>query len=126
MAFMEPQITRRLAWYQIGGPAAGLEYVPTYVMDAPARTAIEAWIAATPDTPGERDRVARDLPAALAPYCENRRAWSVAVIDGYGVRRSAPGYLDCTPWDVYTDRADAERAYQDLIAEDDAEDDGEN
>ena len=35
----------------------------------------------------------------LLPYCEHPRIAGVERKSGWYVRLSAPGYLDCTPWD---------------------------
>lgn len=37
----------------------------------------------------------------LQPFIEGNEIYSVNVVDGYGARLSAPGYLDCTEWVVF-------------------------
>ena len=49
----------------------------------------------------------------LSDYTENHEAYSAELVHGYGVRSSAPEYLDCTPWAVYTNKREAMRAYRD-------------
>ncbi len=44
---------------------------------------------------------AGDILADLAP------GDSVKIIEGYGARLSAPGYMDCTEWTVFDTRAQA-------------------
>ena len=39
------------------------------------------------------------------------------IIKGYGVRESAPGYLDCTEWEVYATLAEAEARADEIDAE---------
>ena len=49
------------------------------------------------------------VPASECPTFPKDNVTIEEVI-GYGVRESAPGYLDCTDWEVFTDLADAEAA----------------
>ena len=44
---------------------------------------------------------ARDILADLAP------GDSVTIIQGFGARMSAPGYMDCTEWTVFETRVEA-------------------
>lgn len=39
--------------------------------------------------------------AKLKDYLEGDRIQSFEVVEGYGARMSAPGYLDCTEWTVF-------------------------
>ena len=39
------------------------------------------------------------------------------IVKGYGVRLSAPGYLDCTDWDVYPTLEQAKQSALELDAE---------
>jgi hypothetical protein len=53
---------------------------------------------------------------------------AVSVEWGYGVRLSAPGYMDCTEWEVFYSLPAARARFDELVAEcaeDDAEDDAE-
>lgn len=43
---------------------------------------------------------------------------SIGITAGFGVRRSAPGYLDCTDWEVFGDEGDAEAALYEMHDED--------
>lgn len=45
--------------------------------------------------------------------------YSVRVIDGYGARMSAPGYLDCTEWTVFDTEEDANNYLDEYYGEDD-------
>ena len=38
-------------------------------------------------------------------------------VTGYGVRESAPGYLDCTEWEVFSTLAEAEQMAANIDAE---------
>jgi uncharacterized protein (UPF0297 family) len=51
-------------------------------------------------------------------YCENaNEVYSVRKIKGYGVRLSAAGYMDCTDWEVYTNKREAMRRARELDRE---------
>lgn len=94
MPFMEAEITDRLRWIEVDGPM-GTECIPEWLTgDLPADET-------------ERNRI-------LSEYTENREYWTVTRIVGYGVRLSAPGYLDCTPWEVYTLIREATTRYNEL------------
>lgn len=43
--------------------------------------------------------------------------WAAATVKGYGVRASAPGYMDCTDWEVYDNESDAYDRFCELDAE---------
>ncbi len=100
MAFMQLEMTGKVAWYEVDGPY-GTEFVPE-----DACGPIDLSTAPELDAEGYRQ-----LPIGLADYCENRRTYdrpdAVRRILGYGVRWSAPGYLDCTDWTVFARKADA-------------------
>ena len=98
MAFMDAQMTGKEFWYAVDGPM-GTEFVPEdltgYLDLNTLRRVREGSVDGTP----------------LAGYCENRRPWTIERVYGYGVRSSAPGYMDCTPWTVYHAKRDAVKAY---------------
>lgn len=96
MGFMEAQLTDKEWWYEVDGPN-GREFIPESVT---GRVDLSAGF----DSGSE-------VPASLRDYCENRTAYSIGRVFGYGVRSSAPGYMDCTPWSVYTSKRDATKAY---------------
>ena len=53
----------------------------------------------------------------IQPYTEGEpQEWEN--ITGYGARLSAPGYLDCTPWEVF----ESEQEALDYLAENDPQD----
>jgi hypothetical protein len=66
----------------------------------------------------ERSNTFIDVPATLQPYVENTSAWSIRKVTGWGARFSAPGYLDCTPWCVFT----SEKAAKEWLDEQDDDD----
>lgn len=103
MSFMEVEITEKQNWYEVDGPA-GTEYIP---FDLARVCNLKAWNkSGNPEVPNE-----------LHAYCENTRAWEIKVISGYGVRLSAPGYMDCTEWAVFETLEEAEEHASELDEE---------
>ncbi len=102
MAFMEAEMTDKQPWYEVDGPY-GTEWVPE-------------WLVGKVDLPAayeHRPDGYRVLPTALVPFCENDRVYNrpdaLRRVIGYGVRWSAPGYMDSTGWTVFTNNRAAER-----------------
>ena len=99
--FMQPQMTEQQWWWCFDCPDRGKTWVPYEDFT--------------------KDQM-HDMFSAVAG--------TLHLTAGYGVRLSAPGYLDCTPWDVYDDKEDAEAALSEYVAEyeddEDDEDDGES
>ena len=91
MAFMEPQITSKEPWYRVE-TTAGTWWVPADLVGS-VRSASD-----------------------LRDYVEGEpQEWSP--VKGYGVRLSAPGYMDATEWEVYTNKREAEARYRELEEE---------
>ena len=90
MSFMEPEIVFG-QWVEIEGEI-GTEFI-----DADLIGDIEPYQG--PSIP---------VPEAIADYCENRTVTEVKIVDGFGARFSAPGYLDRTEWAVFQTEAEAE------------------
>ena len=84
MAFMVAEMTSLQDWYELYTDA-GIWFVPVWVVDTDN----------------------------LLDYTEGSKLYSSEIISGYGVRSSAPGYLDCTEWSVYEGLAEALAAYED-------------
>lgn len=99
MAFLERQVLHG-KWVEVDG-LLGTEY-------------IEAGLVGQVDEYHGTQPVA--LPARLQQFCENTTAWSIHVVEGYGARMAAFGYLDSTPWSFFTSRQEAE-AYLDGLEE---------
>ena len=89
-SFMQPQMTDQQWWFYYETRSEGTTWVPAELFS----------------------------PDSLAKELGDDLVGSIGVTAGYGVRRSAPGYLDCTPWDVYDDEDDAQAAFDELVAED--------
>jgi hypothetical protein len=101
MPFMEPEIVFG-RWIEVDGNV-GTEFI-----DADLVGDIE---------PYQGPAIA--IPEPLATYCENRTATEIKVVQGYGARFSAPGYLDHTDWCVF----ETEKEAQDYLDEQTEDDD---
>ena len=92
---MQPQMTEQQWWFYYETKCEGSIWVPAELFS----------------------------PETLAKELGDDLVGSIGVTAGYGVRRSAPGYLDCTEWEVYDDEDDAQAAFDELVAEDEDEED---
>jgi hypothetical protein len=107
--FMQKQITRKQNWLRVE-TAQGTEFIDSASLclfvrnsDCPSQ----------PLTEDERSSTIKKIQ----PYTEGTpQSWEN--IQGYGARLSAPGYLDCTPWDVFDTAEEAEKYLQDTYGED--------
>jgi len=93
MAFMQPQITKDV-WLCVDGPC-GTEWLASMLWD---REYVENLL-------DHEDH--NGLYGYLADYLENNRIDSVEVVEGYGARLSAPGYMDRTEWTVFDTEKEA-------------------
>lgn len=101
MGFMQRQITRKCSWYQVE-TSQGTEFV-------------------------DADLVGKQEPAdsdGLVDYCEGIPV-SWELIQGYGARLSAPGYMDCTEWSVFDTQEEAEKYLDETYPEDEETDEEE-
>jgi len=104
MGFMESQITNKMEWLVVDGN--GIEYLPEDIVDTNRiRKLLKIEDAEAKDLviehiiwPMIKDYVRVHDIAAIE---------SIDVIRGYGVRLSAPGYMDCTEWEVYASKREA-------------------
>lgn len=69
-------------------------------------------------------KTTRPTKKELEPYLEGKLE-SVSVLDGYGARLSAPGYLDCTEWLVFDTKEEAKAHLIQMYTDDDCEEDNE-
>jgi hypothetical protein len=111
MAFMEPQIEHN-NWFEVETDN-GTEFVPVDLIDV--RGSIDIGETLDPTEHG-------DIIAALHDYCEGRPQ-SVKLIEGFGARLSAPGYLDCTPWCVFATEEEAQEYIKEELGADEEPDD---
>lgn len=113
---MEAQITPKQEWIRLDYD--GIDYIPDDLVDTARVRSIMAieddearvlsyWAIVWPML---RDH-AGEQRFSIERYHADDESWipSTEVITGYGVRLSAPGYLDCTDWEVYTNKAEAIR-----------------
>ena len=105
MAFMEPEMTIKLDWLELD-TNYGLTWLPADVPNCSLEDALAC-------LDNEDEATIREL----LQYTEGTELHEIRVLRGYGVRLSAPGYLDCTHWDVFTNKREAERAYRELERE---------
>lgn len=118
MSHMQAQMTKKLEWLEVDGPM-GTEWVMLEdVGTERARRLLNALKRGGRGLPRGRLRFASfahptDDPTLsnLGDYFENREIWDANIVKGYGVRSSAPGYMDATPYSVYTSLREAQRAY---------------
>lgn len=107
--FMEWQITRKQRWLKVE-TTQGINFVNVY--DTGLDLANSDALA---------DGVTEDNSADVQAYCEGEvQSWEN--IEGYGARLSAPGYLDCTEWDVFETEQEAEEYLKENYPEDEDED----
>ena len=121
MAFMEPQMTGLAPWIRVDGPMGG-DHIPA---DVPFTTAQWPKIREQIELADDLDDIEPDVIDEILKYTENRELWEVDVVDGYGVRLSAPGYMDATDWEVFRSKSAAEKRLQELedeIAEEEGDD----
>ena len=120
--FMKPQIEFG-EWLEVDG-ACGIEAVPADLVYVPK------WM--IPDLDYETDCIEEDSDLrnvldALEDFIESNLddVTSIQLIEGYGARLSAPGYMDATAWTVFKTREEAEeflREEYDDVEEEETED----
>ena len=68
----------------------------------------------------EPDSKLRPLLNDLEDYVEADRTeiYELTLVEGWGGRMSAPGYLDCTEWTVLPEREDVEAVLEDMYGGD--------
>jgi hypothetical protein len=94
MAFMQPQITDKAVWLQGEAKDGGTYYAPFDQCSV------------------------NQFKTDVLGYSEEDE-YNVEVVTGYGVRLSAPGFMDCTDWEVFTKHDYALERYNELKAEGD-------
>lgn len=117
MSFMEAQMTKKIEWVEVDGDN-GFDWIPFDILTKTEAAAVRAlW--ASPrfgmgrTIVGIHPRYAAFQAAweAVSKYTESRKVYAINIVKGYGVRSSAPGYMDATPWSVYTSLKNAKRAF---------------
>ncbi|MFZ1074781.1 MAG: hypothetical protein WAN50_00175 [Minisyncoccia bacterium] len=110
---METQVTGRESWVEVD-TTQGIEFIrvaDTSLFVRDSETQVQ------PLTDTERDAYAKQIQAFCTGIVQS---WKT--IRGYGVRQSAPGYLDCTDWTVYDTLDEANEAANEDSDEDEDED----
>jgi hypothetical protein len=103
MAFMQKQIIKDL-WVEIDG-GIGVVAIPASLVAWPEGLPAEAvrdgahWKCPTSQSSQSDIDLWEQLSEAVSDfYGSSLRVWSIEIISGFGVRLSAPGYMDCTDW----------------------------
>lgn len=99
MPYMVPQITKD-KWIEVDGPM-GTEFIP---LDVWAQQEIDKIIAEIAN-----EKYENAFSTWLKDYCENSEAWSLSLVEGFGARLSAPGYMDKTEWSVFNTELEARK-----------------
>ena len=101
--FMRAELTKRQDWYEVDGAEGGTWIPASDVGDLGLR---DGETVNYDDNPTEMIVVA----SALRDYVGGE-IWTVTLSSGFGVRSSAPGYMDRTDWCVYETEREAIAAY---------------
>lgn len=96
MGFMQKQITAKQKWYRVE-TSQGTQTVPMELIG-----------------PEPADSLAFD--SYVEGGYESVESWEL--VEGYGARLSAPGYLDCTEWTVFDTVAEAEKYLEEMYGDD--------
>jgi hypothetical protein len=110
MAFMEAQVTDRQYWLEVETDN-GSYYLPDDLFDSGM---VREWERI--DNDSLRESAFEAIKAHIGDYveCGEKDIRSVEMHYGYGVRLSAPGYMDCTDWEFYANRRLAERRAREM------------
>ena len=85
---------------------AELTLCPLTLWDKARSDSIRDVLAIDAETPIE------SLLPYVRDYIESSSVTSIEIVKGYGVRSCRTGYLDCTPWEVFTTKREALAAYR--------------
>jgi hypothetical protein len=101
MAFMKPVVTEKQEWAEVE-TNSGTWWVPFDILSK-----------------HEAESARRGDFEPLLQYTEGTRAYNAQsrIKKGYGVRLSAPGYMDVTDWEVYGSKKEAARRAIELAKE---------
>lgn len=111
MSHLVAQMTSCIEWYKIETDM-GIWYVDVTTPTMSRQEILDAW-----------DNEDADVIEHMLQYTEGTDIIDdITIIKGYGVRLSAPGYIDCTDWDVYLTEEEALDAYNELKEELEEED----
>ena len=101
MAFMQPEVTEKQEWAEVE-TTAGIWWVPFDVLSK-----------------SEAESARRGDFESLLKYTEGNAVYldQSGIKKGYGVRLSAPGYMDATDWEVYDSKKEALKRAKELVEE---------
>lgn len=101
MALMQIETTPRQTWLRVETRDGGITWLPVAELGLYVRNSEQR---AQPLT----DKEFAAISARLCPYLDELPAeWENVM--GYGFRLSAPGYLDCTEWEVFAHKDQLEQ-----------------
>jgi len=102
MAFMQPEITEKQEWAEVE-TNAGTWWIPFDVLST-----------------SEAQSARHGDFEPLLKYTEGTKIYDdqSSVKKGYGVRLSAPGYMDATDWEIYSNLKDAKKRAREMAEED--------
>ena len=99
MSFMQAQMTTKTEWVELD-TSDGTTFVPN------EEVGLTRSMCRTIEKSDE-------VPSCLKDFVDRGVVLNgVRLIQGYGVRSSAPGYMDRTDWSVYGNRREAKSAYR--------------
>lgn len=106
MAFMRPEVTGKQEWAEVE-TGAGTWYVPFDILST-----------------NEAKSARHGDFEPLLQYTEGRQVYNdqSSIKKGYGVRLSAPGYMDSTSWEVYSSKKEALKRARQMAREAEGED----
>lgn len=114
--FMQRQITNKQNWLRVE-TTSWTEFIDSASLGLFVRNSEQV---AQPLTEDERD----EYLGMIRDYCEGEpQSWEN--IQGYGVRLSAPGYMDCTEWCVFDSVAEAEEYLIEMYGDEEEEEEEE-
>ena len=115
MSYMQPEIVHGL-WLRVD-TMNGTWWVPEDLVDP---VFLKQDVAYEIDWPNlEEDSNLKALVYALEDFVDADvyDIYELTLVEGWGGRMSAPGYLDCTEWTVLPDREDVEAVLEDMYGE---------
>jgi|TARA_R110000787_G_C13337150_1_gene437871 hypothetical protein len=90
MEFMQKQVTTQNRWLEIDGDQ-GITFVQyDFVYGS------------------QNQKTCSPKKADCQGFYDGDKIYSIEIIDGYGARLSAPGYMDCTEWTVFKTQEQAQ------------------
>ena len=89
MSFMQPYMTVNMWWWEVSTMQEGTSFTPYEEV----------------------------TPEQIKEMFDDLEIESMEVVQGYGTRWSADGYMDCTDWEVHKKESDAQDKYNEMKQE---------